>query len=86
MRNRASINKMTRKVADRLGLKDRGRIEEGCKADLVLFDRERLKDNSSLHDPYAMCEGLEAVMVNGTFALYDGKLTGTQTGEIILGS
>ena len=81
-----AINKMTRKVADRLGLKDRGRIEKGCKADLVLFDRDRLKDNSSLHNPYAMCDGLEAVMVNGIFALYDGKLTGTNSGEIILGS
>ena len=81
-----AINKMTRKVADRLGLKDRGRIEKGCKADLVLFDRDNLKDNSSLHNPYAMCDGLDAVMVNGTFALYGGKLTGTQSGEIILGS
>ena len=81
-----AINKMTRKVADRLGFADRGRIEEGAKADLVLFDKNRLKDNSSLHNPYAMCDGLEAVMVNGVFALHDGKLTGTQSGEVLLGN
>ena len=78
-----AINKMTEKVADRLGFKDRGQVRKGFKADLVLFDRDRLRDNSSLHNPYAMCDGLEAVMVNGVFALYDGKLTGTQSGEVL---
>lgn len=79
-----AINKMTKKVADRLSIKDRGQIKEGFKADLVIFDPKRLKDNSSLNDPYAMCDGLENVMVNGCFALSDGKLTGTQSGEVIL--
>ena len=80
-----AINKMTKKVADRLSIKDRGQIKEGFKADLVVFDPKRLKDNSSLSNPFAMCTGLEYVMVNGCFALSEGKLTGTQSGEVILG-
>ncbi len=81
-----AINKMTKKVADRLQLKDRGMVKKGFKADLVLFDPCRLKDNSSMENPYVMCDGLEAVLVNGVFALRDGKLTGTQSGNVILGS
>ena len=81
-----AINKMTKKVADRLAIRDRGQIKEGFKADLVVFDPRHLKDNSSLHNPYAMCDGLEHVMVNGSFALFGGKLTAAQTGDVILGS
>ncbi len=81
-----AINKMTKKVADRLSIKDRGQIKENFKADLVLFDPVRLRDNSSLQNPFAMCDGLEAVMVNGVFALANGKLTGSLSGELILGS
>ncbi len=81
-----AINKMTGKVAQRLGIKDRGLIRERYKADIVVLDPERLRDNSSLQNPYAMCDGLEYVMVNGRFALSGGKLTGERSGEIILGS
>ena len=77
------IAKMTGNVAKRLGIKDRGSVETGCKADLVLFDPKTLKDNSSLEKPFEMCTGLKAVMVNGTFAFRDGKLTHSQSGTVI---
>ncbi len=79
-----AINKMTYKVAKRLGIKDRGLIREGFKADLVMFNPKVLKDNSDSSHPFEMCSGLENVMVNGVFALRDGKLTGSQSGEIVL--
>jgi len=79
------INKMTGKAASRLGLKDRGLVREGFKADLVLFDPANLRDNSSFAHPYAMCDGLEAVMVNGVFALRDGRLTESLSGRVLTG-
>lgn len=79
-----AINKMTYKVANRLGIKDRGLVKEGFKADLVMFNPKTLKDNSDSSHPFEMCTGLENVMVNGVFALKDGKLTGTQSGKVIL--
>ena len=77
------IAKMTGNVAKRLGIKDRGFVRSGYKADLVLFDPKTLKDNSSLEKPFEMCSGLEAVMVNGAFAFRDGKLTHSQSGSVL---
>lgn len=77
------IGKMTSESASRLGFFDRGRIEVGCKADLVLFDPKTLKDNSSESDPTAVCDGLLMVMVNGKVALKDGKTTGICSGTIL---
>lgn len=78
-----AIAKMTGKVALRLGITDRGLVKEGYKADLVLFDPAKLRDNSDSTHPFEMCSGLEAVMVNGVFALKDGKLTKSRSGEVI---
>jgi len=59
------INRMTGKVARRIGIKDRGYVKPGMKADLVLFDPEKLRDNSSRDNPYAGCDGIEQVFMNG---------------------
>ena len=74
---------MTGNVARRLGIRDRGFVGNGYKADMVLFDPKTLKDNSSLEKPFEMCSGLKAVMVNGTFAFRDGRLTHSQSGELV---
>ena len=77
------IAKMTGRVAQRLGIKDRGFVKSGCRADLVLFNPVTLRDNSSLEKPFEMCSGLEAVMVNGTFAFRNGRLTHSQSGSVV---
>jgi len=59
------INRMTGRVADRLGIKDRGHLVKGAKADLVLFNPDTLRDNSSTENPYAKCSGIEVVWTNG---------------------
>lgn len=78
------IRKMTHEVASRLRIRDRGLVREGFKADLVLFDPVTLKDNSDMAHPFAMCTGLECVMVNGEFALRDRKLTESLSGRVCL--
>lgn len=78
-----AIAKMTSKVASRLGILDRGIIKKGNKADLVVFDPSSLHDNSSLKNPFAMCTGLDFVMVNGTFAVYKNAPTYSRSGRVI---
>ena len=80
------IRKMTSEVAARLGIRDRGIIREGFKADALLLNPSTLKDNSDMAHPFAMCTGLEAVMVNGVFAYEAGKLTGSLSGQVIRGN
>ena len=67
-----AVRKMTALPAAILGLKDRGRILPGYKADLVLFDPARVRARSTYVDPKAMAEGFDLVLVNGIPALEPG--------------
>lgn len=78
-----NISKMTYKVAQRLGIKDRGVVKEGMKADIVVFDPETLHDESTPDNPFARCRGLDYVMVNGRFAIYEAAPTESRSGSVI---
>ena len=68
---------------DRLGLKDRGRIKKGWKADLVLFDPAAVTDRATFAEPQIFSSGVKAVFVNGT-RVWDGeKATGTLPGSVL---
>jgi N-acyl-D-amino-acid deacylase len=75
-----AIRKMTTLPAAQLGLKDRGKIAVGYKADLVLFDPKTIIDRSTIKEPLAAPVGIEAVMVNGKWAVDGGKVTGVRAG------
>lgn len=60
-----AVRKMTTLPAARLGLKDRGTLKEGMKADLVLFDPATVIDHSTFEQPRALATGITKVWVNG---------------------
>ena len=60
-----AIRKMTSLPASRLGLRDRGTIRVGMKADLVLFDPATVIDRSTFEQPQLRPRGIHAVFVNG---------------------
>ncbi len=64
----AAVRKMTSLPAERFGLADRGRIEEGAFADLVLFDPTSVADRARFGAPHVYPDGLAAVIVNGVIA------------------
>ena len=53
-----AIRKMTSLPARRVGLSDRGRIAPGMKADLVLFDPEKVIDRSTFEEPRKLSDGI----------------------------
>jgi N-acyl-D-amino-acid deacylase len=61
----AAIHKITAKPADRYGLKDRGRIREGCFADIVGFRPERINSPATYEQPAVPPVGIELVYRNG---------------------
>ena len=71
------IRKLTGEASDRLSFKNRGYIKEGCKADMVLFDPDRLRVEGDEN------KGIEYVFVNGTLALAEGEPTGSLSGCVI---
>jgi len=78
-----AIRKMTAAPAARLGLKDRGRIETGAAADLVLFDPAAVADRSTFKDPAALPTGIKKVFVGGTLVWDDGAPTGAHPGQAL---
>lgn len=60
-----AIHKMTGLPARRLGLRDRGTLEPGNYADLLVFDPAKFMDRATWQSPKQEAEGLEYVLVNG---------------------
>jgi N-acyl-D-amino-acid deacylase len=78
-----AVRKMSAFPAQRLGLKDRGLIKKNAKADLVLFDKDKVKDLATFSAPQTLSEGIEIVFVNGQKVWENGKTTAKLPGEIL---
>jgi N-acyl-D-amino-acid deacylase len=78
-----AVRKMTSFPAARLGLKDRGVIKKGMKADLVLFDKDKVIDRATFAEPQNLSEGIEIVFVNGVKVWENGGVTGNLPGAIL---
>ena len=78
-----AIRKMTSLAASRAGFADRGVLREGMKADVVVFDPQRVQDRSTYEDPHHFSEGVAHVLVNGTPVLRDGSMTGALPGRVL---
>jgi N-acyl-D-aspartate/D-glutamate deacylase len=78
-----AVRKMTAMPADHLGLADRGRLEVGRKADLVLFDAGGIADLATFDDPHRYPAGIRQVLVNGEPVVADGAPLGTRPGRAL---
>ncbi len=69
-----------------IGLKsmqERGRIQTGMVADIVVFDPETFRDNSTYEKGNIPSTGMKAVIVNGQVALRDDKVLPVFAGQPI---
>jgi N-acyl-D-amino-acid deacylase len=78
-----AVRKMTSWPAARMGLTDRGVLREGLKADVVVFDLDRLDDVATWDHPMALPTGVEYVLVNGRVALEHGVFTEARSGQVL---
>ncbi len=81
-----AVRKMSSLPAQRMGFADRGLLRPGMKADVVVFDAERVRDKATFADPHQYAEGFSYVIVNGAVVLDDGKLTEARPGQVLLGA
>ena len=77
------IRKMTSLPAERLGLRDRGIIGPDMKADLVVFDPDRVQDTATYENPKSHPEGIPYVIVNGQVVKDDGRQTDALPGRAL---
>jgi N-acyl-D-aspartate/D-glutamate deacylase len=87
-----AVELMTSAPAALFGLRDRGTLAAGGRADLVLFDPETVgaRDASLVHDLpgdtarlFASATGIERVLVNGRTIVADGRTTGDTPGHVL---
>jgi N-acyl-D-amino-acid deacylase len=78
-----AVRKMTSAPAQRLGMWDRGLIKEGFKADVTVFDPDKVKDEATFVDPHRYASGIPYVIVNGTVVVDGGEHTGALPGRAL---
>lgn len=77
-----AVARLTARAAARVGLGDRGRIEPGLRADLVLIDPAEYVDTATYESPTQSPPGVRGVWVAGERVVRDGVATGARPGGI----
>ena len=78
-----AVRKMTSLPAGHFGIRHRGKLAPGCRADIVVFDPSIVKDLATYENPHQFSRGISVVMVNGAVVLENGKLTGNRPGRVL---
>lgn len=78
-----AIHRATMLPASIFGLMDRGRIKEGCAADIVIFDPDMISDRATFEEPFLRPAGIPYVLVNGSPAVWEGELKQTFSGRML---
>ena len=79
----AAVRSMTALPADVMGMEDRGRIEEGMVADLVVFS-DYFKDNATFTEPHQLSSGVVHLFVGGEAAVSNSSFTGARAGRVLV--
>jgi dihydroorotase/N-acyl-D-amino-acid deacylase len=80
-----AVRRMSSYPAQRIKLWDRGLLRPGMKADIVIFDPEKVGDRSEFTKPHQYSVGFRDVMVNGKFALRNDAVTTERPGRVLYG-
>lgn len=79
----SAVHKMSMLPADRIGLRDRGRIAEGAIADIAVIDPATVIDTATFENPHQYAKGAHHVFVSGEAVLLNGEMTGARPGKIL---
>lgn len=80
-----AVKKMTSLNANKLGIEDRGLLKAGKKADITMFNADRVIDKATFENPHQYPEGIDYVIVNGTLVVEKGQHLGSKPGRILYG-
>lgn len=78
-----AIHKMTAYAASILGIEDRGLIQSGKKADLIIFSPGAVKAVADYPHPHQLALGFDDIIVNGKVARENGKFSQALNGKML---
>ena len=78
-----AIRKLTSLPATNLGIAQRGSLQAGYYADVVVFDPEKIQDHATFENPQQYATGMVHVFVNGAQVLKGGEHTGAKPGRVV---
>ncbi|MEE3338345.1 MAG: amidohydrolase family protein, partial [Candidatus Latescibacterota bacterium] len=68
-----AVAKLSDRPARRFGCKNRGQLQKGWFADVVVFDEETIADRATYEDPRQLPDGIDHVFVNGVPIIREGR-------------
>jgi len=77
------IAKLSSIPADRLGIKERGRLKSGYYADICVFDKSVIASNATAKYPRRYASGIAHVLVNGKLSMRNGERTSINAGQVL---
>jgi N-acyl-D-amino-acid deacylase len=78
-----AVRKCTGLPAQRMQLMDRGLLRVGMWADVMVWDLDEIRDNSTWEKPRRYPSGISKVFVNGVLTVDENKHTGALSGRVL---
>lgn len=78
-----AVRRLTSLPADTMGIADRGRLQQGCKADIAVLDFAEYRECGTVDDPSRLAQGVRHLFVNGVATILDARLTGSRGGAVL---
>ena len=80
-----AVHRLSGLPAANLRLEERGLLQPGYFADVVVFDPDAIIDRATFEEPHQLADGVHHVFVNGTLVIRDGEHTGALPGRFVKG-
>jgi len=80
-----AVRRLTSLPAGNLGIRERGSLEPGNFADVVVFDPATIADRATFEKPHQYAVGVSHVLVNGEAVIANGGPTGAKPGRVVRG-
>lgn len=78
-----AIYKMSKKATKSMAIKNRGSLEVGNFADIVIFNQDTVIDKGTFVDSMQFPEGIDYVIINGNVVLEEGEYHKVLAGKVI---
>jgi N-acyl-D-amino-acid deacylase len=81
----SAVRRLSSLPAENLRIADRGMLQAGRFADVVVFDPQKIQDHATYEQPQQYASGMVHVWVNGVHVIEDGEHTGAKPGRVVRG-